>query len=408
MSKNLTVDNLSIFGIAPLFEKTKSTSNLVQPDLSVFLKYSRIFYDQNRYTNNGPVVRLLEQRLAKFHHSKYCVTFCSGFWALVLAMRVLAIEGKTEILMPSLTYRRMADIATWARLTPRFYDVNTSTLSARADDVDRHVSNDTALILGVHPIVNCCDVDGLVDLAKDKEIPLLFDSVESVYETVESGKIGTFGEAEVFSLHASKLVNGFEGGYLTTNNFELANKLSIARGFGFAGTENVVVADALNAKLNEMHAAMALASMDDLEEQVVRNRERYYKYRSQLISLPGVRLLEFNENCKTSYKNIVVELLDSWPLSRTDTLSILNSENVLARAYYSPPLHLKKITYPHVDSELPVTEKLSERYLMLPCGHFVDDVDIEKIVNLLRLLHSSSSKILEGIRSQGLKINETK
>ena len=406
MSKTLTVDNLSIFGFSPLFEKPKSTSNLVQPDLSQFLNYSRIFYDQHRYTNNGSVVGLLEQRLAEFHHAKYCVSFCSGFWALVLAMRALAIEGKEEILMPSLTYRRMADIATWARLTPRFYDVNSSTLSARADDVDKHISNNTALILGVHPIVNCCDVDGLVDLAKDKEIPLLFDSVESVYETIESGKIGTFGEAEVFSLHASKLINGFEGGYLTTNNFDLANELSIARGFGFAGSENVVVANSLNAKLNEIHAAMALASMDDMEEQVTRNRQRYNLYKSQLITLSSVRLLEFNENNKTSYKNIVIELLDSWPLSRIDTLSILNSENILARAYYSPPLHYKKIAHQCVNADLPVTEKLSEIYILLPCGHFINDVDIEKIVNLLKFLHSNFSEILERIRSQELNFNE--
>ena len=311
MSKILSVDNLSIFGAAPLFEQPKSTSNLVQPELSAFFKYSKVFIEQHRYTNNGPLVKLLEQRLAKFHQSKYCVTFCNGFWALVLAIRVLAIKDKSEILMPSLTYRRMADIAAWANLKPRFYDVNPRTLTASADEVAKHVCRDTALILGVHPIINCCDVDGLVNLANNKDIPLLFDSVESVYETIDSGKIGGFGEAEIFSMHASKLVNGFEGGYLTTNNLELSKKLSIARGFGLDGAENVVVNDALNAKLNEIHAAMALASLDDLDEQVARNRQRYYQYKNLLISIPGIRLLEFNEHCKTSYKNIVIELLNT-------------------------------------------------------------------------------------------------
>ncbi|MEJ2650135.1 MAG: aminotransferase class I/II-fold pyridoxal phosphate-dependent enzyme, partial [Sedimentisphaerales bacterium] len=70
-----------------------------------------MFFEQEQYTNNGPVNKLLEKRLAGFHQTKYCVTFSSGFWALVLAIRVLALKGKTEIIMPSLTYRRMSDMA---------------------------------------------------------------------------------------------------------------------------------------------------------------------------------------------------------------------------------------------------------------------------------------------------------
>jgi dTDP-4-amino-4,6-dideoxygalactose transaminase len=104
----------------------------------------------------------------------------------------------------------------------------------------------------------------------------------------------------------------------------------------------------MNAKLNEIHAAMALAGLDDLEEQVARNRQTYYLYQRLLAGIPGIRLLEFNESYQTSYKNIVVELLDSWPLTRAATLKILNAEKILARAYYAPPLHRKKMAYPFV------------------------------------------------------------
>ena len=387
------LEELAIFGGASVFAMSKSTSNLVRPDFEAFKTYSALFLDQKQYTNNGPNVKLLEQRLAAFHCVEYCVTFCSGFWALALAMSALALDGKNEIVMPSLTYRRMADIAAWVNLKPHFCEVDPETLAMSAATARSCINQNTALILGVHPIVNCCDVAGLIALAKEKSIPLLFDSVESVYESTSGGKIGEFGSAEVFSLHASKFLNGFEGGYLTTNDASLARQLALMRGFGFGGVDNIVVSGGMNAKLNEVHAAMALASLDGIEEQIILNRQRYYTYTRLLATVTGIRLLEFDARYRTSYKNIVVELLDDWPLTRADTIRILNAERILARAYYSPPLHLRDMAYDYVDKDLPLTEKLSEKFLNLPCGHFVNDEDIINIVNVLRFISAHASLI---------------
>ena len=376
-----------------MFTGPKPVSNLVRPDFEAFLGYSRQFFDRHQYTNNGVLVRQLEQRLAAFHGTAFCVTFCSGFWALALAISVLARPGKREIIMPSLTYRRMADIAAWVGLQPHFCDVDPDTLACTAQTVEPCLNNDTAIIIGVHPIVNCCDVTGLAKLARQHDIPLLYDSVESVYEHIQGRRIGGFGNAEVFSLGASKLVNGFEGGYLTTDDAALAEHLSLARGFGFKGQDNVVVPGGMNAKLNEIHAAMALASLDDLEAQVQRNRARYEAYMHELHSLDGIRLIPFDETLQPAYKNIIVELLDEWPLSRNDTVSLLNAERIIARAYYPAPLHRKPMSYPHISPSLPVTDRLAERFLLLPCGHLVDHDDIADIGTFLRFIHAHAAQI---------------
>jgi dTDP-4-amino-4,6-dideoxygalactose transaminase len=401
MAKKDVVDDLAIFGGASLFSVPKSTSNLLQPDFEKFMGYSKTFYEQGQYTNNGPNVKLLEQRLAAFHQTEYCVTFCSGFWAIALAISALALKGKTEIVMPSLTYRRMADIAAWVNLKPNFCEVEPATLAMSAATARPCINENTALILGVHPIVNCLDVDSLVALAKEKNIPLLFDSVESVYESTAGDKVGGFGKAEIFSLHASKFFNGFEGGYLTTNDASLARKLALMRGFGFEGADNIVVQGAMNAKLNEIHAAMTLASLDGVEEQVVHNRQRYYTYKRLLSTIPGVRLLEFNERHRTGYKNIVVELLDEWPLSRADTINILNAKKIFARIYYSPPLHRKPMAYGYVPADLPVTDRLSERFLNLPCGHLVSNNDIAGIVEMLAFISVNADRISNRLRENG-------
>lgn len=394
------INELAIFGSSPLFAQPKSTSNLVKPDFDTFLQYSKIFHDKRRYTNDGSLVKLLEQRLAEFHGAKFCVSFCSGFWALALTISVLATKGKSEIIMPSLTYRRMADIAAWVGLTPRFCEVDADTLAVSAATVGACINDETALILGVHPIVNCCDVSGLLELANTNNIPLLFDSVESVYESIPTGKIGCFGQAEVFSLHASKLLNGFEGGYVTTNDGALARELALLHGFGFEGPDNIVFPGGLNAKLNEIHAAMALASLDDLEAQVDRNRERYHTYQHSLAEIAGLRLLAFDESEKTSYKNIVIELLPAWPLSRANTLRILNTENILARAYYAPPLHRKAMAYPHIERDLPITDQLAERFVLMPCGHFVTESDIKAIAALLKFMADHAESITQGLTEQ--------
>ena len=403
MNAKHALENLAIFGGGCLFDSPKSTSNLVRPDFDKFLGYSRLFYERHQYTNNGPLVMLLEQRLAEFHHAEFCVSFCSGFWALVLAIKTLALEGRTEMIMPSLTYRRMADIAAWANLKPNFCEVDPGTLAMSESTARARINANTGLILAAHPIVNCCDVTGLVRLAEEHRIPILFDSVESVYESIEEGKIGGFGDAEVFSMHSSKLLNGFEGGYLTTNDASLAERLRILRGFGFSGPDHISVPGGINAKLNEVHAAMALAGLDDIEDQVGRNRQRYETYRGQLGSVRGVRLLEFDERHGTSYKNIVIELLDDWPLTRADTLRIMNAEKILARAYYCPPLHRKPMRYPHVPANLPLTDALAERFVLMPCGHMVTDADIGDVVGLLDFMQRNAGAIKDRLQAAGGK-----
>ena len=387
------IEELAIFGGERMFTAPKPTSNLIRPDFDAFLDYSKLFVEHNQYSDDGPLVKLLEQRLADFHKTSYCNVFCSGFWSLALAIKVLALPGKREIVLPSFTYRRMADIVAWTRLIPHFCDVDQDTLAISAATVKPCITVNTALILCVHPIVNTCDIDGLVDLAKEKNIPLLFDSVESVYETHAGRKIGCFGSAEIFSLGASKLVNGFEGGYLTTNDAQLAHKLTLMRNFGLDDHGFVRVTDGLNARLNEIHAAMALAGLDDLEDQIARNRQRYLTYQRLLAPLKGIRLHEFDESHHPGYKNILIEILDDWPLSRDDTVSILNAEMILARAYYTPPLHRKRMAYPHVPAELPVTDRLAERFILLPCGHHISIEDIHDIVGLIKLISSHAPDI---------------
>ncbi|HVW53245.1 MAG TPA: aminotransferase class I/II-fold pyridoxal phosphate-dependent enzyme [Trinickia sp.] len=394
-----SVSELALFGGSKWFSVPKSTSNLVGPDFDRFLGYAQAIFDTSGQPP-GAVTGQFEARLAAFHETQYCVAFCSGFWALATAIVALARPGRREVIIPSLTYRRMADVIAWTGLLPRFCEVDDDTLAISAATAAPWISDNTALLLAVHPIVNCCDAQGLVDLAGDAGLPILFDGVESVYERCIDGrgvarKVGAFGQAECFSLHASKLINGFEGGYVTTNDAALASKLAELRD----GTG--LLPGAIDARLADVHAAMALANLDELDAQVARNRERYERYRAALASIPGIRLLDFDESQPTSYKNIVVELTADWPLTRALTLETLNAENVLARAYYAPPLHCKPMAYPHIPADLPATDRLAQRFMLLPCGDFVSIVDIDEVAKLLLFMYAQAEAIKAAYANRG-------
>jgi dTDP-4-amino-4,6-dideoxygalactose transaminase len=395
-----TISDLAVFGGPVAFERVRSTSNLVRPDFERFLSYSKVFIDAKRYTNDGPLNKMLEGRLAEFHEVDRCVTFSNGFWGLVLAISALALPDRSEVIMPSITYRRLADAVAWTRLIPRFCDIDADTLAINPDTVLPLINERTALLLAVHPIVNCCDALGLESLSKSTSIPLLIDSVESAYEVCAGRRVGSFGNCELFSMHASKLLNGFEGGYVTTNDHDLADQLALQRGFGFRAQDETVCFG-VNAKLNEIHAAMALTSLDEVGDQVEMNRRRYDRYRAELDKIPGICLREFLLSERPGFKNIVVELEDRWPLTRTDTLTILNADGALARAYYSPPLHTKRTLYPTIAGPLPVTDAYAERLIVLPSGYQVNEDDIGMVASMLSLIASFGNSIEERLRADG-------
>lgn len=393
-----SVSDLAIFGGPVTFEHPRSIGSLSDPDPEKLLRYSRVFYDRHWYTNNGPVNRMLEARLAEWHDVEHCITFASAFWGLSLAIRHLALAGRREVVTPSLTYRRMGEIIASAGMVPRFCDIDPDTLAQSAETTRPCVGEETALILGAHPTVDCCDAEGLERLSEETGVPLLFDSVESAYETTKGRRVGTFGRAEAFSMHATKLVNGFEGGYITTNDAALADHLDLMRGFGFR-TQDQPAFFGINAKLNEIHAAAALASLDDLPALVQRNHRRYETYGQLLTAVPGISLRAFDEREQTSFKNVLAHLDEAWPLSRAATLAVLQAEGALARAYYSPPLHRTQPGFEIRFGELPVTERVTEEYVLLPCGDQVGASDIEAIVELLAFLYAHHSDVAEALES---------
>ena len=369
-----------------------STSSLYSPNSEVVLNYIKKSYLYKQFTNRGPLVEQLEERLLSFHNTKYCITFCSGFWALVAAIKNVALKNKKYILMPSLTYRRLDDAVFWAGFTPLYCDIDPINLGLDINSIDQKKLENTALILAVHPLVDCLNAYAISQFALSKSIPLVFDSVESVNEMLPEGKIGEFGNCEIFSLHASKLINGLEGGYITTNDSNLYDKFRKFQNFSFNSDGMLTEKYSMNAKLNEGHAAFALASFDELELLIKHNYLIYKEYlSSERFVSDKLTIRRYKKDIRPSYKIILAELNPKYIDCRDQLITILNSIDILSRKYYFPPLHTKrKSIIATNDLKLENTNIYSKNLFLLPSGWKINTNQISPMIKLI-------NKIIEDI-----------
>jgi dTDP-4-amino-4,6-dideoxygalactose transaminase len=210
--------------------------------------------------------------------------------------------------------------------------------------------------------------------------------------------IGNFGAAEVFSFHATKFLNSFEGGAVVTNDGGLAQQLRLMKNFGFADYDEVIHIGT-NGKMSEVAAAMGLTSLEAIEDFIAANRENHEQYRRQLAGIPGIRMLSFDpaENCNYQYIALEIDETEA-RVPRDDLQQILWAENVIARRYFYPGCHRLepyRSYFPHAGLLLPNTEELSQRVLTLPTGTSVTASDVERIVSLIRFSIANGGDVVE-------------
>lgn len=349
--------------------------------------------DRRWLTNAGPYVLELEERLARHLGVEHVVAMCNATVALEIAIKALGLTG--EVIVPSFTFVATAHALQWQETTPVFADIDPRTHMLDPRQVAAHITPRTTGIIGVHLWGQTCDVEGLQTVANQHGLKLLLDAAHA-FGCSRGGKyVGGFGSAEVFSFHATKFFNSFEGGAVATNDAELAGKMRLMKNFGFNGYDNVT-SIGTNGKMSEVSAAMALTSLESVDEFIAVNRGHYQRYRAGLSGLTAARLLEYDESERSNYQYIVVEIdSDASRMSRDEIVTGLMGHNVFARRYFYPGCHRMepyRSLFPHSGLLLPETEKLVERTLVLPTGTAVTDDDIDFVCRYIRAAVSGTTE----------------
>ena len=345
--------------------------------------------DRNWLTNDGPVLREFESRAAEFLGVPNCVAVCNATTGLQLLARAFNLTG--EVIMPAFTFVATAHAFKWLGLEPVFADINRDTHTIDIESVERLINPNTSAIVGVHTWGNGCDTGELEPIATDNKLALIYDASHAFGCSIEGCLVGSFGDAEVFSFHATKVVNSFEGGLITTRNDALAGELRKIRNFGFSGFDKV---DSLgiNGKMNEFSAAVAITGLESFGDIVAINRRNYKAYERRLANVRGVTLRQVRTKESHNYHYVVVEIDEKNYGDRDTLVSVLHAENVLARRYFYPGCHMwapyASSTAVHVD--LPITDEVARNVVVLPTGSGVIEQDIETICHIISLVIENS------------------
>lgn len=356
--------------------------NIGDPD--TFLRLVEGALDRRWLSNDGPLVRELEARLADLLGVRHCVAIANGTIALEIAIRALGMTG--EVIVPSYTFVATPHALRWQGLTPVFADIDPRTHALDPDSVRRLITPRTTGIIGVHLWGRPAPVDELAQIAREHDLQLLFDAAHAFGVSVGERMVGSFGRAEVLSFHATKFFNTIEGGAIITDDDGVAESARLMRNFGFAG-EDRVVSDGTNGKMSEINAAMGLANLGTLDELIEINRRNYDAYVAELSGIPGISVLPVGENGRSNFQYVVMLVGPDCSVRRDEVLASLRENNVLARRYFWPGCHRMepyRTLYPGAAAQLPQTEMIADQVIVLPTGMSVDQTAIGAIAGIIR------------------------
>ncbi len=383
----------AILGGVPAFRAllpiTRPTLPLPAPLLSKVKKSLK-----SGMITNGHYVCQFEEKIKKYLKVKHVVAVNNCTSGLMMVLKVLNIKGK--VLVPSFTFCATGHAIVWAGLEPVFLECDPHTLTLDPGHIRKRLGPDVGAVLAVHMFGNPANVDELQSLVRKRKTRLIFDSAHAFGSRFRQAYVGTFGDAEVFSLSPTKLLTAGEGGIIATNQDALAEKLRWARNYGNPGNYDCVF-EGLSARMSEFNAALGLEALPSLEKNVKNRNVLAKHYQDCLQGTPGIGFQKVSRENRSTYKDFCI-LVDEkeFGLTRDCLHGALDAENIQCRQYFNPPLHqlnVYKNRYETVPLGLPVTEWASQHVLSLPLYSHMTRTEVEKICRVIKRIHYWCYKI---------------
>ena len=391
--------DLAVFGGQPVFDRPLFVGQLNFPEWERIEESFNGVFKRRYYTNHGPLAQELESKLEEFFGVRHAMCVTNATIGLMIAAVALELKGK--VIMPAFTFIATAQSLSWAGLEPVFCDVDPETHLMSVTRAEELMGPEVSAILGVHLWGNPCAIDDLRQLADAHGVRLYFDAAQAFGSTHNNQPIGQFGELEVFSFHATKVLSSMEGGCICTNDDQLAARIRNIRS-SYGSGPAVPIPLTGNGRFSEAQAAMALLGLEDYPSVEARNRKARNLYHEKLSDVPGIRFPVKLPASTSNDQYVVLEIEEAeFGLSRDQLTQILHSENVMSRNYFTPGVHQSvpyKDWYPQYYDALPVTDQLCRTVLQLPSGQGVSSSVIEKICGLIKSVHQDSLNILQRLK----------
>jgi dTDP-4-amino-4,6-dideoxygalactose transaminase len=383
----------AVLGGTPAFPDGLAFVRPPVPPLAAVVARLEPSYERGMLTN-GPLVRELEERVAERLGVPHVVAVASCTAGLMLAFRVLEPGG--PVALPSFTFSASAHAVAWNGLRPRFTDCDPDTFQADLDDLAGQLDGAVALMV-THVFGAPCRPAAVEKLAADAGLPLVFDAAHGLGAFHCGRPVGSFGDAEVFSLTPTKLVVAGEGGLVATRRGDVAEALRIGRDYGNPGDYDTRFVG-LNARLSELHAALALESLAELDEHLEIRRELAARYCEALAPVSGIRVQRVEEGDVSTWKDFTIAVdPDAFGLTRDELVAVLRADGIDTRNYFDPPVHRQQSHAASADRPLPVTERVATEVVSLPLYRSLAPGDVDRIVAVIAGAQEHASAVVTAV-----------
>lgn len=354
------------------------------PPLEEFQEYLRQIWDSKILTNRGPFHEQLEKALCDYLGVKYISLFSNGTLAIITALQALRITG--EVITTPYSFVATTHALWWNNIKPVFVDIEPVTCNLDPEKIESAITPQTTAIMPVHVYSNPCNVQRIKEIADTYGLKVIYDACHTFGVTVNNEPVLNFGDLSVMSFHATKVFNTFEGGAIVCHDENMKKRIDFLKNFGFAG-ETTVVAPGINAKMNEVQAAMGLLQLKYIDHNIEKRSQITARYRELLSNIPGISFMNDIPDVKHCYSYFPVFVdEEKYGLSRDALYDKLKQHKIYGRRYFYP-LISQFSAYRNLESalpgKLPIAEEITEKVICLPLYPELELEQQNAIVNII-------------------------
>lgn len=366
------------------------------PDFDTYVEEIRELWDSCHLTNMGVKHEKLIYMLRDYLQTPYVSLFTNGHLALESVLSVFELSG--EVITTPYTFASTTHAIVRNGLTPVFCDIDPDTYTMDVSKIEALITDKTSAIVPVHVYGAVCDVEGIQEIADKYNLKVIYDAAHAFGVEVNGRGIGSYGDASMFSFHATKVFHTIEGGCITFKDFALYEKLNNVKNFGITGPESVEMVGG-NAKMNEFQAAMGIVNFKYIKDNRLKRERVVNLYKTRLASVSGIKLLPVQKDVSSNYAYFpVVFMGDGW--DRDKVAYRLGEHGIFARKYFYP-LVSDFDCYNHVyDSSLtPVAKAMASKVLTLPLYPELTKEEVDVICSLIEDMDPNTNDVIYNLET---------
>lgn len=352
------------------------------PPYEEYIEEIRDIWNSHWLTNMGPKHNQLESRLRDYLSVDNISLFTNGHNALELCLQAMNLSG--EVITTPFTFASTTHAIVRNGLTPVFCDINPIDYTMDVSKIEALITDRTTAIVPVHVYGHVCNVEEIERIAKKYGLKVIYDAAHVFGVRYKDKGIGSYGDASMFSFHATKVYHTIEGGAVCYHNEELGRELYKLRDFGIKDAETV---DGIgsNAKMNEFVAAMGLCTLRHVDEEIVKRKRVVECYRNNLTGIEGIQLPPIQNDVIPNYAYFPIVINeDVFGATRNEVYERLADNNIHARKYFYPLTSAFDAYHGRFDvNRTPVALHISKRVLTLPLYSNLPLEDVERICNII-------------------------